>query len=327
MIGTCGLLASAEVSPGLTGLFGLLLVGLILCLAFEEKLHAKKSVIAGSFAVVCLLLGAACGVLPFEEIVVGSHRMTSHEAFHAEYVDHERQEHAIDVPAVAGEDARSDEAHPGPGQKQAAEGAPVESSADGADAAHDHSVEAPDLHVEGHRIVMPVYIPAIDWGVIAIIVGSSLFVDITSKSGLFTWIALKVTKASGGDPLKLLISYGIMTVVFSAVLNNVTAMIIVGSLTAVSLDKLGRNEKLLGFLLVEGLLTNLGGLLTLISSVPNIIVGTAAQISFVEFVFKAAPYVVVATLVTLAMAARLFGIHGLRDEEEKKRGPGARGGV
>ena len=50
-----------------------------------------------------------------------------------------------------------------------------------------------------------------------------------------------------------------MTVVFSAVLNNVTAMIIVGSLTAVSLDKLGRNDKLLGFLLVQGLLTNVGG--------------------------------------------------------------------
>ena len=59
------------------------------------------------------------------------------------------------------------------------------------------------------------------------------------------------------------------------VLNNVTAMLIVGSLTAVSLKKLGRSEKLLGFLLVEGLLTNVGGMLTLISSVPNIIVGRA----------------------------------------------------
>ncbi|MEM8679914.1 MAG: SLC13 family permease, partial [Planctomycetota bacterium] len=173
------------------------------------------------------------------------------------------------------------------------------------------------LHVDGHRIEMPVYIPAVDWSVIAIILGSSLFVDITSKSGLFTWIAIKVTKASGGDPLKLLIFYGIMTVVFSAVLNNVTAMIIVGSLTAVSLNKLQRNDKLLGFLLIEGLLTNIGGLLTLISSVPNIIVGTAANISFVEFFYKACPYVVVATLVTLWMGSRLMGVRGLRTPEEK----------
>ena len=52
--------------------------------------------------------------------------------------------------------------------------------------------------------------------------------------------AIKLTKASGGDPLILLIYYGLMTVVFSAVLNNVTAMIIIGSLSAVSLERLGR---------------------------------------------------------------------------------------
>ena len=223
----------------------------------EEKLHAKKSVIAGLFAVVCLLLGAAFELLPFEDVVVGSH--------------------GISVPA--GED---------------------------------------DLHEGGHEIRMPVYIPAIDWSVIAIIFGSSLFVDITSRSGLFTWIAIKVTKASGGDPLKLLISYGVMTVVFSAVLNNVTAMIIVGSLTVVSLEKLGQRERLLGFLLIEGLLTNIGGLLTLVSSVPNIIIGTAADISFVTFFLKASPFVVVATAVTIWMGARLYGVRRLASEQQRE---------
>ena len=247
----------AHVSAWVTALFAALLVGLILCLAMEEKLHAKKSVIAGLFAVVCLLLGAAFELLPFEDVVVGSH--------------------GISVPA--GED---------------------------------------DLHEGGHEIRMPVYIPAIDWSVIAIIFGSSLFVDITSRSGLFTWIAIKVTKASGGDPLKLLISYGVMTVVFSAVLNNVTAMIIVGSLTVVSLEKLGQRERLLGFLLIEGLLTNIGGLLTLVSSVPNIIIGTAADISFVTFFLKASPFVVVATAVTIWMGARLYGVRRLASEQQRE---------
>jgi Na+/H+ antiporter NhaD/arsenite permease-like protein len=105
-----------------------------------------------------------------------------------------------------------------------------------------------------------------------------------------------------------------MTVVFSAVLNNVTAMIIVGTLSAVSLGKLGRPDKLLGFLLVEGLLTNVGGLLTLISSVPNIIVGNAAGISFVTFFIKASPYVLVATVLTIWMGARLFRIEPLADD-------------
>ena len=108
-----------------------------------------------------------------------------------------------------------------------------------------------------------------------------------------------------------------MTVLFSAVLNNVTAMIIVGSLTVVSLERLGRRELLLGFLLIEGLLTNVGGLLTLISSVPNIIVGTAANISFVTFFVVAAPYVVVAAAITIYIGSRQFKINALSTQDER----------
>ena len=229
-----------EVSAPITALFAVILVAMILSLALEEKLHAKKSLIVGLFAMVSLLLGAVLLPLPFGPYLIG-----------------------------------------------------------------------------GHEVSMPVYIPAVDWGVITLILGASLFVDVTSRSGLFTWIAIRLTKASGGDPLKLFWFYGCMTVVFSAVLNNVTAMIIVGSLTAVSLDRLDRKGKMLGFLLVQGLLTNIGGLLTLISSVPNIIVGTAADISFISFFVRASPFVLVATIVTLLMGARIFGVVALADEQAR----------
>jgi Na+/H+ antiporter NhaD/arsenite permease-like protein len=239
-----------HVSPGVTYLFALILALMILALALEEKIHAKKSLITGVFAVLCLFLGTALDLLPFAE----------HGA---------------------------------------------------------HAGDAMITNVFGEQLELPVYIPAIDWGVIAIILGSSVFVDVVSKSGLFTWIAIKLTKASRGDPVFLLTYYCIMTVVFSALLNNVTAMLIVGSLTAVSLDRLGKNSMLLGFLLVEGLLTNVGGLLTLISSVPNIIVGNAAGIEFVEFFIMASPYVAVATAVTILIGARRFGVKRLATDEER----------
>ena len=164
------ILASAPghaVEPGVTYLFFALLAGMVLCLAMEEKIHAKKSVIVGVFAIIALFLGTWHHLLPFEDLG--------------------------------------------------------------------------NLVLGGHKVSLPVYVPGVDWEVIAI-------VDVTSKSGLFTWVAVKLTKFSGGDPLRLLVLYGVMTVVFSAVLNNVTAMIIVGSLTGVSLKKLNREEKLLGFL-------------------------------------------------------------------------------
>lgn len=169
----------------------------------------------------------------------------------------------------------------------------------------------------GHKVHLPIYIPGVEWEVIAIIFGSGLFIDVVSRSGIFTWTAILLTKRSKGDPLKLLIYYSLITVIFSAVLNNVAAMMIVGSLTLVSLEKLDRRDMLLGFLLTEGLLTNVGGLLTLISSVPNIILGKMAQIGYLEFFFKAAPYTVVATALTIAMAVRLFGIHALKTDEER----------
>ncbi len=238
-IGTLQEAASAVPLAVTLSFLGLLIL-LITLLALEEKLRAKKSVIAGVFAVVCLLLGEALEILPPGTVTIG-----------------------------------------------------------------------------GEAIALPVYIPAIDWNVLAIIMGSSLFVDIISKSGLFTWIAIVLTKKSRGDPVSLLVYYGVMTVVFSAVLNNVTAMIIVGSLTVVSLKRLGRDDLLLGFLLIEGFLTNVGGLLTLISSVPNIIVGTAADISFLTFFLKAGPYVLVAMIASLWLGSRLFGIERLTTDQER----------
>jgi Na+/H+ antiporter NhaD/arsenite permease-like protein len=231
-----------HVYPSITFLFSAILVLMVLGLAFEEKLHCKKSLITGIFAAICLPLGLLCNILPI-----------------------------------------------GPLQNQ------------------------------WHELVkVPLFIPAVDWEVIEIILGSALFVDVVSRSGLFSWLAIKLTKRSGGNPRTLLIYYGCLTVLFSAFLNNVTAIIIIGSLSAVSLDRLKKLDLLLSFLLVEGLLTNVGGLLTLISSVPNIIAGNIAGISFVNFFLVAAPYVAVVTVVTIFLGIYLFKIPGLKDEEERK---------
>ena len=118
-----------------------------------------------------------------------------------------------------------------------------------------------------------------------------------------------------GDPFKLLICFSGLTVVFSAFLNNVTAMIIVGSLTIVACKKLKLSA--MPFLLAEGIYTNIGGLLTLISSIPNIIVGTAANIGYSQFLLVAGPYCILAFVVTLYLVRWLFKIKPLTDEASK----------
>lgn len=230
------------ISNSITILFSLLLIAMVVALALEEKIHAKKSLITATFSIVCVLLADILGILPLE--------------------------------------------HP--------------------------------VNAFGQVLHLPVYITGIDWEVIAVIVGSSLFVDVTSRSGMYTWVALSLTKRSGGDPTKLLTYYGVLTVLFSAFLNNVTAMIIIGSLTAVSLSKLKKTNLLFGFLLIEGTLTNIGGLLTLVSSVPNIIVGHAADISFVKFMTVSFLFVAVTSAVTIIIGQKLFRISPLTEDSEKK---------
>ena len=71
------------------------------------------------------------------------------------------------------------------------------------------------------------------------------------------------------------------------------------------------------FLLAEGIYTNIGGLLTLISSIPNIIVGTAANIGYTQFLLVAGPYCILAFVVTLYLVRWLFKIKPLTDEASK----------
>ena len=144
----------------------------------------------------------------------------------------------------------------------------------------------------------------IEWPTLGVIIGSSIFVEIAARSGIFTWSAIRLLKASKGDPWRLLLLLGTLTLLFSAFLNNVTAMIIIGSLTVVACKNLQMDAK--PFLLVEAFLTNVGGLLTLISSLPNIILGHAAGITFLKFFLVAAPYCVIATVATLILAPRVM---------------------
>ena len=169
-----------------------------------------------------------------------------------------------------------------------------------------------EMH-DGHSL--PTYIQMVDWGTIGIIIGSTIFVELISRSGLFAWISVKILKVSKGDPFKLLICFSGLTVVFSAFLNNVTAMIIVGSLTIVACKKLKLSA--MPFLLAEGIYTNIGGLLTLISSIPNIIVGTAAGIGYTQFLFVAGPYCIIAFVATLYLVRWLFKIKPLTDDASK----------
>ena len=172
-------------------------------------------------------------------------------------------------------------------------------------------------HSPGHHL--PVYIAMIEWEVIGIVIGATIFVEIAARSGVFTWVSVKMLKVSRGDPFRLLILLSVLTAVLSAFLDNITSMIIVGSLTVVACRRLELDPR--PFLITEGIMTNVGGLLTLISSIPNIIVGKAADISYLKFVVVAGPYTVVAIAMSMFIARWLFGpaVRPLTNKSAKER--------
>ena len=90
------LLASTESPSGsVTLFFAVVLVALIACLALEEKIHAKKAIIAGVFALISLFFAAAFGILPFDRIVVGSHHVVDHPSMEAVYLDDHEGGHPV----------------------------------------------------------------------------------------------------------------------------------------------------------------------------------------------------------------------------------------
>ncbi|MHA2364249.1 MAG: SLC13 family permease [Candidatus Hodarchaeales archaeon] len=111
--------------------------------------------------------------------------------------------------------------------------------------------------------------------ILAIIVGNLIVVDVGSKSGLFHFISIKILKLTKGDPSRLMLYMGILCVTLSVVVNNISAILISSSLTILACQKLEINPY--SYIMGQMILVNVGGLYTLVSSVPNIIIGTTLE--------------------------------------------------
>lgn len=131
----------------------------------------------------------------------------------------------------------------------------------------------------------------VDFNTLGVLVGMMIFVSVAKNSGLFEYIAIWTAKKTKGDPWKIMIYFVIITAVLSAVLDNVTTVLLVGPMTIVITQILGLNP--VPFLITQIIASNVGGTATLIGDPPNIMIGSAANISFLDFVVNLGPVVVV----------------------------------
>ncbi|WP_099210246.1 ArsB/NhaD family transporter [Thermococcus henrietii] len=139
----------------------------------------------------------------------------------------------------------------------------------------------------------------LDLGTILLLAGMMVVVNVSRESGLFEYIAIKTAKFSKGDPMKVLLLFSVVTAVVSAFLDNVTTVLLLTPMLLYITKKMNVNP--VPFLLAEIFASNIGGTATLIGDPPNIMIGSAAKLSFNEFLSNMGPIAVVDLFVTVAI--------------------------
>src|SRR4028119_463040 len=167
----------------------------------------------------------------------------------------------------------------------------------------------------------------IDWNTIGLLAGMMIIVAILNKTGVFEYLAIKSGQWGKGRPGRILILLSIVTAFLSAFLDNVTTVILMVPVTFLIADAL--NVAPLPFLLAQVMASNVGGAATLIGDPPNILIGSAASLSFTDFVLNLTPVVLLALPFVLAFFYFAFR-RELRASEDAARTLGkldARGAI
>ena len=144
----------------------------------------------------------------------------------------------------------------------------------------------------------------VDWNVIFLLVGMMIIVSVLKQTGVFEFVAIWAAKRSRGRPFTVMVLLVVITAVGSALLDNVTMVLLIAPVTLLVCDRL--NVPPVPFLLAEVMASNIGGTATLIGDPPNIIIASRADLSFNDFLVNLAPIVVVEMIVFIGLCRVLF---------------------
>ncbi|MBF0267667.1 MAG: ArsB/NhaD family transporter [Alphaproteobacteria bacterium] len=157
----------------------------------------------------------------------------------------------------------------------------------------------------------------VDFNTIALLTGMMIIVSVTRKSGVFQYVAIWSAKQVKANPAGIMLMLQIVTAVFSALLDNVTTVLLIVPVTMVICDEL--KIKPYPILVAEIFASNIGGTSTLIGDPPNIIIGSATGLTFNDFLFNLAPVAIVVQIVTAAIFHVMWGrkLHATAENRER----------
>lgn len=144
----------------------------------------------------------------------------------------------------------------------------------------------------------------IDWDVIFLLLGMMIIVSVLRQTGVFEYVAIWSAKRARGSPLRVMILLVLVTALASALLDNVTTVLLIAPVTLLVCDRLAITAA--PFLMAEVFASNVGGAATLVGDPPNIIIASRGGLSFNDFLVHLAPIVVIVVGVLIALLPRLF---------------------
>ncbi len=145
----------------------------------------------------------------------------------------------------------------------------------------------------------------IDWNVIFLLLGMMIIVGVLRQTGVFEFIAIWSAQRARARPFRMMVLLIVITGVASAMLDNVTTVLLIAPVTLLLCDRLALNP--IPFLLAEAMASNIGGAATLIGDPPNIIIASRAQLTFNDFLIHMTPIVIVLMVVFIGLAWLLWG--------------------
>ena len=146
----------------------------------------------------------------------------------------------------------------------------------------------------------------IDFNTLGVLVGMMMFVAVIKGSGIFEYLAIKAAKMAKGNPWIIMVLFSLITAVLSAFLDNVTTVLLIGPVTY-TVCRVLLDINPIPFFITEIISSNVGGTATLIGDPPNIMIGSAANLSFFDFLIYDGPAVIVIMAVCIVIYYFLYG--------------------
>lgn len=169
------------------------------------------------------------------------------------------------------------------------------------------AMTAAALMIIGGVLTQEAAVKGVDFNTIGLLTGMMIIVGITRDSGVFQYLAIRSAKAVKADPWGILVMLMFVTAFLSAMLDNVTTVLLVAPVTLLITDTLKINAY--PYLFAEIFASNIGGTATLIGDPPNIMIGSATSLSYNDFLFNLAPIAVFILFVTIIPIYFIWGRH------------------